>query len=210
MAPALTAGCPLQGDVGSGVDLGAWNTRVGLGLTPKPWEPGAAPTVHLGPWLGTWARATPLRALLLGQLSLPRPLCPSESCCPQTSAPLVHAGCPVYQAQGQAWIGSSSACLAHPATLSLGSSLIKGISVCPAWCSGTLPGPCPCFPELGAFYKPQPVPWSPCLLICFSLPNRGLMKDRDTIECPCPAVPTWVWPRRGTTPCRASQELPET
>ena len=81
MAPALTAGCPLQGDVRSGVDLGAWNTRVGLGLTPKPWEPGAAPTVHLGPWQGAWARATPHRALLLRQWWVPfRKLLPPDLC----------------------------------------------------------------------------------------------------------------------------------
>ena len=55
----------------------------------------------------------------------------------------------------------------------------------------------PHLPELGA--SPQPVHWSPCFPVCFSLLRLFLVKDRAAPECPCPAMPLWTWRRGGTS-----------
>lgn len=107
---------------------------------------------------------------------------PSGSCCPPGLRSSRHAGCPLYQTLGQAWIGGSSA-------LCLRNSLIKGMGVCPARCSGTLLGPVPGLPELSAPFKPPTCALSPCSSVCFSLPNWGLMKDRAAPEHLCPKCP---------------------
>lgn len=118
---------------------------------------------------------------------------PSGSCCPPGLRSSRHAGCPLYQTLGQAWIGGSSA-------LCLRDSLIKGMGVCPARCSGTSLGPVPGLPELSAPFKPPTCALSPCSSVCFSLPNWGLMKDRAAPEHLCPKCPWAPGPQEGGPP----------
>lgn len=65
--------------------------------------------------------------------------------------------------------------------------LIKGLSVRPAWSSGTLPGP----------HRTSACALVTVLPVCFSVLHLFLVKDRAPPECPCPAMPLWACRRGG-------------
>lgn len=65
--------------------------------------------------------------------------------------------------------------------------LIKGLSVRPAWSSGTLPGP----------HRTSACALVTVLPVCFSVLRLFLVKDRAPPECPCPAMPLWACRRGG-------------